>query len=404
MIKINGPISVYDFIKLSSTCPRQGYYTQSDIFGSKGDFVTSPEISQVFGELMALWYVSQWHSAGCPEKVRVIELGPGKGTLMSDMLRVWSKFPKLNSAVKQIDFLEASEPLARIQASKLAPDVSLGYLSPLADKSPSSEDCLLIENAAGITSEATGRSFRWYSYPDNLFHRENLVENTWTIIIAHEFFDALPIYKFKKTYQGWHEIMVDLDTSENSPLHFAFYESPVKTRATSLLQPYIDRSSYQQLLELELAPELIRIGNQVGQLLELGGAALIIDYGEDHPEGNTLRGIQKHQFCHPLSMPGRTDLSSNVNFSLIRESLGIPSLATHFTTQADFLLEMGIQERIQMLMKSYVSAHRGDEPKILAFKSVLESMYDRLTNPNQMGKLYKFMALTNGSAPVPGFK
>ncbi|GFQ95637.1 protein arginine methyltransferase NDUFAF7, mitochondrial [Trichonephila clavata] len=204
-IEATGPITVSDYMKEVLTLPHSGYYMSRDVFGSSGDFITSPEISQVFGELVGVWFYNEWCRIGSPQPLQLVEFGPGRGTLTDDILRVFSKFrPK--DLKFSIHFIEISPHLCHVQKSKLCSD--------------------------NIEEDLYGRTLHTkYGYPITWHpHLTNVPEETFSLFLAHEFFDAMPIHKFQKTPDGWREILIDL---KNGDLQFILSRNP--TAATKLL-------------------------------------------------------------------------------------------------------------------------------------------------------------------------
>ncbi|KAA1095671.1 hypothetical protein PGTUg99_021603 [Puccinia graminis f. sp. tritici] len=351
-ILASGPISVPVWMKLCLHHPTLGYYSrtdrsnQADPFGKQGDFITSPEISQVFGELIAIWFISRWQAAGCPRRTRIIELGPGRGTLMADIIRTFKSIKAFDDVDFSIHFIENSPFMRALQDQKL-----------------STFDRLKKENVS------------WFDRIDQV-GKEN---DQWTMVIAHEFFDALPVHIFQKTPRGFREVMIDINNADMSPteksLRFAL--SPGPTLASQMLIS----EEHQKLpvdAKLEVSPSANQIAGQISQLLnsDAGGTGLIIDYGAEHHFSHSLRGFYQHQIVDPLSRPGLTDITANVDFASLKRSMN-PNVQTYGPiTQRQFLLSMGIEVRTKRLNQS---------------SSLTEDSSQRLISPFGMGEQYKFL-------------
>ncbi|KAI8061890.1 S-adenosyl-L-methionine-dependent methyltransferase [Gilbertella persicaria] len=311
--------------------PLSGYYMLGDVFGQKGDFITSPEISQVFGELCGLWYLTEWMRLGQPEKIQIIEFGPGRGTLMSDMLRTLSQFPQFYKTLTDVHLVEASPGLRKMQRAALV-------------KGSEEKDVVRIEGSqfeapVESISRQDGIKVSWH---DGI----EVVPDQWSFVMAHEFFDALPIHSFEKTESEWRELMVDIDDTEES---YSVMDKITK---------FLDRN---------------------------GGSGLAIDYGQDYIQGDTLRAIKNHKIIHPMSDPGTADLSADVDFSFLKKAISQGSDVTAYgpVTQKDFLVSLGIQARVEQLFRSQ---------KTSAGKKALLDGAERLVSPEAMGRIYKVLA------------
>ncbi|KAI8147920.1 S-adenosyl-L-methionine-dependent methyltransferase [Fennellomyces sp. T-0311] len=317
--------------------PLSGYYMEGDVFGTQGDFVTSPEISQLFGEMTGIWYLTEWMRLGKPKKTQLVELGPGRGTLMSDMLRTLKQFPYFYETITGVHLIEASPGLRKMQRTALVGDA--GDTDGVIEKAGRSD----------------GVNVYWH---DGI---EVVPEEAWSCVMAHEFFDAMAIHSFEKTEEGWRELLVDFDDTEET-----WYAS-------------------QSIAEL---------------MVKSGGTGLIIDYGQDYAQGDTLRAIRKHQIIHPMTEPGSADLSADVDFAALKVALEkYPDIKTHGpVTQSKFLQSLGIQARLEMLLKNAKSTES---------RSGLIKGFQRLLDPSMMGRIYKVMALSKegGSKELPvGFQ
>jgi len=342
LIAAQGPISVAEFMTLANSA----YYAARDPFGSGGDFITAPEISQTFGEMLGLWCVQVWHDQGKPKHTRLVELGPGRGTLMADALRAARVMP---------DFLDDLEIV-------------------LVETSPA------LKAAQQETLKDIRVPVRWASQFDSSLADRPL------LLLANEFFDALPIRQFVKTARGWCERMVT--TGANSELAFAL--SPVP--APEILIPS-DRESAPEDAVYERADPAQALTEDIAHTIARnGGGALIVDYGYDQPGfGETLQAVSNHAFATILDAPGESDLSAHVDFlALVAAAKGAGASVFGPTTQGEFLQNLGIVRRTEQLVASYKSPHLS-----------LWSDVDRLIAPEQMGTLFKALAILPASAPTP---
>ncbi|KAF1885412.1 hypothetical protein Lal_00029301 [Lupinus albus] len=262
-----GPISVGEYMSQVLTNPKSGYYINRDVFGAQGDFITSPEVSQMFGEMVGVWVMCLWDQMGQPQRLNLVELGPGRGTLMADLLRGVSKFKNLVESL-DIHLVECSPALQKLQHQKLK--------------------CVDEENAAQDTDKRTVSSLVGSRIPVS-WHatmEQPLTENfsacctpVPTIIIGHEFFDALPVHQFQKVSRGWCEKMVDV--AEDSS--FRFVLSPQPTPATLYLLKRCKWAAPEEIAELnqiEVCPQAMELTETiVNRISSDGGGALIIDYG-----------------------------------------------------------------------------------------------------------------------------
>ncbi|GAA5852044.1 hypothetical protein JCM3766R1_005437 [Sporobolomyces carnicolor] len=410
-IKTHGPLPVPRFMTLCLNHPTLGYYTTRQVFGKEGDFITSPEISQVFGELLGIWYVTQWLQQGAPRKVRVVELGPGRGTLLADVLRTFKSLPAQSSPpVTSIHLVEQSDALKAVQKAALE------------------------KSGFGQTP---------------VFWHRNVEEvpksqDEFTVAIAHEFFDALPIHIFEHTEKGWREVLVDIadpkpsvivSAEKREPLRIVL--SPTQTPASALYSSLaqasmtMPQSSPSQLLNvdttlppppsplganvatagrgdkknlaaerfarlpqgsrIEISPSSYEIAREFSKLVTsptrggAGGAGLIVDYGDAKAFGRSWRGFRKHEVVDPLSKPGHTDLTANVDFSFLAEAMSEFATPHGPLTQGKFLTSLGLAPRLAALMRGASTDERRKE---------IESSGKRLIDGLGMGGQYKVMAFT----------
>ena len=347
-IGVQGPISLARYMELCLSHPQYGYYRKRDPLGQEGDFITAPEISQIFGELIGLWIVVVWQQMGRPEKTQLIELGPGRGTLMNDALRAAKIEPSFSEAI-QLHLVDSSETLRKIQSKRLA------------DYAPV-----------------------WH---DNLC---SLPEGPM-IVIANEFFDALPIRQFERGEMGWHERLVGL--RDDGRLHLVL-SSPTAV-STLIPEPYRNEAIG---VTVEICPAAMDILSRFAAAIGCyGGAALIIDYGYDgSATGDTIQAVKRHSYCSLLETPGDTDLTAHVNFGqLIDAGTSLSTNVYGPVTQGAFLQSLGVYERAKIMMKHADECDRGK----------IEVALKRLVDYREMGQLFKVLAVGRKDAlPPPGFQ
>ncbi|XP_005929939.1 protein arginine methyltransferase NDUFAF7, mitochondrial [Haplochromis burtoni] len=362
-IKATGPIPVAEYMREVLTNPVKGYYVRNNMLGPEGDFITSPEISQIFGELIGVWIISEWMGAGQPKQLQLVELGPGKGSLASDVIRVFSQLQSvLGGASVSLHLVEVSPALSLLQAQNLT-----GNRSQEAD----AEDDLVYRRGE---TEA-GLPVSWYRRLDD-------VPTGFSIFVAHEFFDALPIHKFQRTEKGWREVLVDIDPEKPDTLRFVVAPAPTLA-STSLVQADEKRD------HVEVSAEGGVIVQQLARrIIEDGGAALIIDYGHNGTKTDTFRGFKGHQLHDVLASPGSADLTADVDFNYLRRMAGGGVACLGPVTQNTFLKNMGIDTRMQILLRNC------SDPST---RKQLISSYNMLTNPAKMGERFHFFSLLHPS-------
>lgn len=346
LIGAAGPISVADYMAICLFDPEHGYYTTREPFGAAGDFVTAPEVSQMFGELVAVWLVEAWSAAGAPLPLTVAEIGPGRGTLMKDMVRTLRRIaPRLASGA-DFALIEASPRLTAVQRDTLGD---------------------------------SGRSFAWHVTPDTLPDQPLL-------IVGNEIFDALPFRQFVRHDGKWLERVIGLDADDG----FRFGIGTASLAADAL--PAAARDAPDGAI-FELAPAREALMSGLAQRIAArGGAGLFIDYGHLEPgSGDTFQAVRKHRSESVFENPGEADLTSHVDFSALARVAMSHGLAAHRATQAEFLLGMGLLERAGRLGQT------GDP----AVHEKMTADVERLAGPDQMGELFKVMAiLPAGLSPV----
>jgi SAM-dependent MidA family methyltransferase len=340
MIAAEGPLTVERYMALCLGDPRHGYYMHQDPFGRGGDFTTAPEISQMFGELIGVWCAAAWQAMGTPSPLRLVEPGPGRGTLMADLLRAARVVP---------GFLEAAR-------------VHLVETSPVLRRSQ--------EN----TLSGVGPAIHWHASLDEIPTGE-------TLLVANEFFDALPIRQFVRTETGWHERLVGTDGS--GKLTFGLAPDPLSPR---LLPSWAQAAAPGEIVEI--SPARNDTARSIGTRLKVcGGAALIIDYGHlRSAPGDTLQAVRAHASQDVLDRPGESDLTSHVDFEALGAALKDGGAAVHGPlTQGAFLSAMGLVERAEVLKRHAEASSQAD----------IDAATTRLAGDSQMGHLFKVIAATN---------
>lgn len=386
-IQLKGPISIHDFMAQTSNHLLHGYYQSEEAkFGEKGDFLTAPEISQVFGEVVGLWCVLQWQEMGCPSEISLVELGPGKGSLMVDLLRVASRFPAFYKSLS-VHLVELSQSLRHVQRQSLSISMPTDSGAAIADSQPFS-------TTAQPAAQLDAIPVHWYTFISQV------PKSKPCLFIGQEFLDAFPVHQFTFTgrSKGWRERLIDIDISPSSPFHFRPVLSPSATPAVkSLLQhpSHVSSSSQQSFGSaaakegdgLEVCPLALATIEDVSRRLTLhGGRALFVDYGEDFTQEDSLRAFRKHEQVPFLSMPGTADLTADVDFLQCRraaERCGVEVLP--LSTQGQWLMQMGAVERVQQLI---------DKPGTSEEQAnTLVSSLKMLVDPAVMGSKFKVLQL-----------
>lgn len=347
-IASEGPMPVAQYMALCLGDTELGYYRTREPFGSKGDFVTAPEVSQMFGELVGAACVAAFERLGEPEAFNLVELGPGRGTLMADLLRVASLRPGFVAAAR-LHLVETSPRLRQIQEKTLAG-------APL---SPAFLDTV-------------------ETIPDGP-----------VILVANEFFDALPIHQFVRTSAGWQERVIGLDADGD----LAFGAGTARLPDGDVPDDF--RSAPIGTV-FETQPAANAIAESLGQRLARdGGAAIIFDYGYlKTAPGDTLQALYRHAFDDVLAHPGEADLTAHVNFEALAGAAVRGGAASHAVlTQGEFLLRSGLLERAGSLGAG----------KTHAEQEAIRDAVERLAAPGQMGDLFKVLSLASTPLPVPPF-
>jgi len=340
----SGPITVADYMTAALGDPDHGYYRTADPVGATGDFTTAPEISQLFGELIAAWLIDCWEQGGRPCPVNLVELGPGRGTLMADIMRVGRHAPDWLKAV-QLHLVEINPRLRRAQAERLS-----------------------------------AHAPQWH---ESL----STVPEGPVLLVANEFLDALPIRQFVFWNGAWRERMVDW--MSDGGFQFALSAGP---SALSLLLPA--NLPVTQGDVYELSPAVIAVGAEIAQrIARHGGAALIVDYGRTVSAAvETLQAVRAHRMVKVLDDPGLSDLSAHVDFDLLgRVAREAGAIVAGPVSQGAFLGSLGIGLR----------AERVKRGQPIDAAAALDQAVARLTDPAAMGQLFKVLAVTSpGIAPA----
>lgn len=347
-ISVSGPITVAEYMAACLGDRAHGYYTTAEPFGVKGDFITAPEVSQMFGELIGAFLVTAFQDLGDPQSVSLVELGPGRGTLMADILRMARLRPALINAV-ELHLVETSPRLREVQKNTLKK-------APLM---PTFHDRL-----AGV--------------PDGP-----------VLIVANEFFDALPIHQFVKTHDGWHERVIGLDDAGE----LAFGVGTARLDEKDV--PKTARNAAPGTI-LETQPAANAICEEIGaRLSAYGGVALFIDYGYlRSAPGDTLQAVHGHAYDPVLARPGGADLTAHVNFeALAHAAKRAGAVAFAPLTQGDFLLKLGLLERAGALGSGKSPAVQDD----------IRAAVERLAGPERMGELFKVFAISSHRTPISPF-
>lgn len=407
-IEVRGPMSVSNYMRECLCNSKYGYYTQSeDVFGQRGDFITAPEISQMFGECFGLWVIGVWQQMGEPREIELIEMGPGNGTLMADILRtVRNVSPRLHSALTGLRFVEVSRKLRERQRTAVCAtgliDESRVSWHQRIDEVVFGEDdgCLVAQDSDRSARSGGEKPGRGYEKPkrDAEAKEERRVQaGPPVILIGQEFLDALPIHQFEFGERGWSERLVSIDDQNQTPYFFNFVLSPSETVASRAFSAHIPKHA-KIGDSIEFCPEALVAGEVIAQFIaHRQGVCTFVDYGHNHPSSNSLRAIRHHEFVHPLSTPGQVDLTADVNFRAVAQhvrSTGLPGFVKSpidvfgAIDQRRFLQELGIDARFVALLKN---ANEKQAANLIA-------SYKRLVDADQMGTLYKVLAIYNKPA------
>lgn len=370
LIQLKGPITVSEYMKIVLTNPSNGFYMNNDVFGVKGHFTTSPEVSQIFGEVMGAWILQEWRRFNSPRPLRLVEFGPGRGTLMSDVSRTIKKLQTDVEPDLEVRLIEVSKHLKDIQKKNV-----------------------VLKRSNNDSSD----KIRWYQHIEEL--DEN--ENGFSAFIAHEFLDALPIHKFVRdpSNKKWRELMIDYN--EKHDLIFRIASQP--SLSTKLLIPNDFVGDH-----IEVCPQAALTLEKVAKHINknLNGCMLICDYGFENDIANeitngdehdneseitqlkpirsardTFRAFKNHEIWHPLSDPGDADITADVDFGYLKNQLSDKANLFGPVDQRTFLLRCGLQARLEILLRNAKEDQRDE--LISGVKMITEDM----------GERYKFLAM-----------
>src|SRR5258707_574492 len=341
---------VWRYMELCLMHPQHGYYVSRDPLGREGDFTTAPEVSQMFGELLGLWAASVWRAMDSPPELRLIELGPGRGTMMADALRALRVLPPLYQALS-IHLVEINPVLREKQAATLS----------------------------GV------RNIMWHDHLDE-------IPPGRSVILANEYFDVLPVHQMVKRETGWHERTVEIGA--DGPLAFGASAEPMP-RFEVLLPPLVRAAPVGAVFEWRPDAEIMKIATRVR---DDGGAALIIDYGHLRSDaGDTFQAIPRHSFADPLKNPGQADVTPHVDFqALVRAAPDPRARLPGPGAQGEFLKHLGIEQRAATLMAKTTPEVSED----------ISGALKRLTEGGRggMGSMFKVLAVSEPHiADLAGF-
>jgi NADH dehydrogenase [ubiquinone] 1 alpha subcomplex assembly factor 7 len=350
LITLAGPMPVADYMRLCLTHPQYGYYLTHEPIGAGGDFITAPEVSQMFGELIGLWMAAAWQAMGAPENVRVVELGPGRGTMMIDALRA-ARVAKDFYAAIVLHLVEISPRLQVVQRQRFE-----------GHNVPTLWHAALAEVPAGPI-----------------------------IVVANEFVDALPVHQAVRQADGWHERVVEIGPEGHLVMNIARDTLP---HFDATLPRELRQSPAGSIYEWRSDTVAFDIGKRVRN----DGVALIVDYGHARQGlGETLQAVAGHSFADPLRAPGEADLTAHVDFAALALSADIIGARSHGpVSQRDFLKQLGIDKRAAALKASAPE-------KAVAIDGALTRLTG--TGSNEMGELFKVLAIADPKiTSLPGLQ
>jgi cyclopropane-fatty-acyl-phospholipid synthase len=335
-IKKNLNLPLDKFIDLSLYHKKFGYYMKKNPFGKKGDFITAPNISRLFSEMLAIWIITFWQSLGSPKKFNLIELGSGNGEMMNVLIDSFKNFPMFFDACNFIIF-EKSPRLMEIQKKKLF-----------------------------------NNKIIWVPKLNN-------VKKNPSIFIANEFFDAIPIKQFRKKKNLWFEKFINLNSQEK---HF-FFERKTNTKK---IEKKINFKMFQNQNFVEYSELGLNYLKDISKIIKRNsGGLLLIDYGyTDKKMKDTLQAVSNHKFANILNNIGNVDITHNISFNLFKNFVEkIGGLTSNLTTQKKFLIKMGIKQRAEIISKKQNFLKKAD----------IYYRLNRLIDEKQMGTLFKVMLI-----------
>ncbi|MCZ2328712.1 class I SAM-dependent methyltransferase [Bartonella sp. F02] len=345
IIALNGSITVNQYMSLVLTDPQFGYYQTQNPFGRNGDFITAPEVSQLFGEMIGIWLITSWKAQNCPQPFILAEIGPGRGTLMDDVLRTLQKLCVKAFNAAEIFLIETSQRLVQEQKKRLSS----------------------------------------YKKKIHNFDSFDLLPSKPLFLIANELFDALPIHQYIKIDGIWRERCITLDKKGN----FTFTVDQRKLPSDAF--PLHCALAPEETI-LEHSPLRNQLMQQISKhLVQTNGSALLIDYGSSELAfGDTLQALSKHKFRDIFAAPGEDDLTSHVDFFSLKKIALQQGCFAEILEQGDFLLKMGILERAGQL-----GCHKDS-----VIQNKICQDVERLISPHQMGTLFKVLHISHQSTPL----
>jgi len=346
LIRASGPMPVWRYMELCLSHPQHGYYISRDPLGREGDFTTAPEVSQMFGELLGLWAASVWRAIGSPQSFRLIELGPGRGTMMSDALRALRVLPPLYQSLT-VHMVEINPVLREKQKATLT----------------------------GL------RNISWHERIDD-------VPDGPCVIFANEYFDVLPIHQMVRRETGWHERVIALDDEERFVYGAAADPTP---GFEALLPPLVKAAPIGAIFEWRPDTDVMALARRVR---DQRGAALIVDYGHVRSDvGDTFQAIARHSFADPLKAPGLADITAHVDFDALSRAAEAVGASTHGpVTQGEFLQRLGIETRALTLMQK--ASHEVSEDISNGLKRLIGG------GRTGMGSLFKVLGISDPGIPM----
>ncbi len=347
LIQSEGPLSVARYMEEVLSHPTYGYYKRKDPFGVKGDFTTAPEISQIFGELLGIWCAVVWQTMGSPSPFMLVEIGPGRGTLMRDILRGTRHVTGFHQAM-EVHMIETSPHLVGLQQRMLK-----------------------------------GEAVKCFWHTDITYLPEKPI-----VLVANELFDALPVYQYVKTKEGWREKRVGLGA--DGELTFAL--SPVRNAMSERLDK--EHGHVPEGGVFELCPAGINLMRDIAlRIKEQRGAALIVDYGYDfYGYKDTLQALKKHQYHPVLETPGEADVTAHVDFISLMDAAECCEVDVYGAiTQSALLGRLGVELRAKALLDRATPEQQQE----------IVSSVKRLMAPEEMGILFKAIAVVAPGMPAP---
>lgn len=342
LIEETGPIPLSQYMALALGHPEHGYYMTRDPLGARGDFITAPEVSQMFGELVGLWLADQWLQQGAPKRFALAELGPGRGTLMADAWRAIGAVSGMKEAAS-IHLVETSPVLRAAQRDRV-PQAS------------------------------------WHASIHEL-------PELPLFLVTNEFFDALPVTQYQRTPKGWCERFVGYEGGTFVPVL-----APIPISNEGALPAAMRQAREGEIVEI--SPASAAIAEAIAARIATdGGAALVIDYGHAlSAPGDTLQAIRDHEFADPFEAPGEADITVHVDFEALSHAIRAGGAEPHGPVgQRTFLVALGIDTRAEALMRQAPSAQ----------KEAIATARRRLTATDEMGSLFKVLGITPRGAPLP---